>query len=143
MFDLPKEEWERRVDPARRFSNSYKKDTRISSSKETTHFARDLQERLGILALLAFSAPFRICKLQIPIAARETDPVSGYHLESITCRWQQLSPGIASRLSKFGSMRLTEGKCSENGQAWSTALAAHTPQSVESANDSPFHPVSW
>ena len=39
-------------------------------------FARDLQERLGILALLALPAPFRICKLQIPLAARETDPVS-------------------------------------------------------------------
>jgi hypothetical protein len=38
------------------------------------NFARDLQERLGILALFALSAPFRICKLQIPLAARETDP---------------------------------------------------------------------
>jgi hypothetical protein len=43
------------------------------------NFARDLQERLGILALLAFPAPFRICKLQIPLVARETDPVSGHH----------------------------------------------------------------
>ena len=42
-------------------------------------FARDLQERLGILALLALPAPFRICKLQILLAARETDPVSGHH----------------------------------------------------------------
>jgi hypothetical protein len=41
------------------------------------NIARDLQHRLGILALLALSAPFRICKLQIPLAARETDPVSG------------------------------------------------------------------
>jgi hypothetical protein len=32
-------------------------------------FARDLQERLGILALLALSA-------------RETDPVSGHHILS-------------------------------------------------------------
>jgi hypothetical protein len=47
------------------------------------NFARDLQERLGILALLALSAPFRICKLQILLAAAETDPVSGHHLESI------------------------------------------------------------
>src|ERR1700723_3270098 len=45
-------------------------------------FARDLQERLGILALLAFSAPCRICKLQIPLAARETDPVSGHRILS-------------------------------------------------------------
>ena len=43
------------------------------------NFARDLQERLGILALLALSAPFRICKFQILLAARETDPVSGHH----------------------------------------------------------------
>jgi hypothetical protein len=27
------------------------------------NFARDLQDGLGILALLALSAPFRICKL--------------------------------------------------------------------------------
>ena len=33
------------------------------------NFARDLQDSLGILALLALSAPFRICKLQIPLAA--------------------------------------------------------------------------
>jgi hypothetical protein len=44
------------------------------------NFARDLQDRLGILALLAVSAPFRICKLQIPLAGRETDPVSGHHI---------------------------------------------------------------
>jgi hypothetical protein len=43
-------------------------------------FARDLQDRLGIRALLALPAPFRICKLQIPLAARETDPVSGHHI---------------------------------------------------------------
>ena len=48
------------------------------------NFARDLRERLGILALLALSAPFRICKLQILLATRETDPVSSHHLESIT-----------------------------------------------------------
>jgi hypothetical protein len=48
-----------------------------------TNSARDLQDRLGILALLALSAPFRICKLQIPLATRETDPVSGHHLESM------------------------------------------------------------
>jgi hypothetical protein len=48
------------------------------------NFARDLQDCLGILALLALSAPFRICKLQISLAAQETDPVSGHHLESIT-----------------------------------------------------------
>jgi hypothetical protein len=42
-------------------------------------FARDLQERFGVLALLALPAPFRIFNLQIPLAARETDPVSGYH----------------------------------------------------------------
>jgi hypothetical protein len=47
------------------------------------NFARDLQDRLGILALLALSAPFRICKLQIPLVRRETDPVSGHHLESM------------------------------------------------------------
>ena len=46
-------------------------------------FARDLQDRLGILTLLALSAPFRICKLQIPLVDRETDPVSGHHLESM------------------------------------------------------------
>jgi hypothetical protein len=49
---------------------------------------RNLQEIcksvLGILALLTLSASFRICKLQILLAARETDPVSGHHLESIT-----------------------------------------------------------
>src|SRR5258708_33629789 len=27
-----------------------------------------------------FSSPFRICKLQIPLATRETDPVSGHHI---------------------------------------------------------------
>jgi hypothetical protein len=41
------------------------------------NFARDLQDRLGILALLALPVPFRICKLQIPLAARETEPVPG------------------------------------------------------------------
>jgi hypothetical protein len=44
-------------------------------------FARDLQERLGILALLALSAPFRFCNLQILLAKRETDPVSGHHFQ--------------------------------------------------------------
>src|ERR1035437_7753435 len=43
-------------------------------------FARDLQERLGILALFALLSPFRMCKLQIPLAERETDPVSGHHI---------------------------------------------------------------
>src|ERR1700722_8121389 len=47
-----------------------------------TNFATDLQERLCILAL---PAHFRICKLQIALAARETDPVSGHHLESKGC----------------------------------------------------------
>jgi hypothetical protein len=42
-------------------------------------FARDLQDRLGILALCALFAPFRICKLLILLASRETDPVSGHH----------------------------------------------------------------
>jgi hypothetical protein len=37
----------------------------------------------SILALLALSAPFRICKLQILLAARETDPVSGHHFQSL------------------------------------------------------------
>jgi hypothetical protein len=49
------------------------------SQTSPTKFARDLQERLGILALLALSAPFRMCKLQILLVARETDPVSGHH----------------------------------------------------------------
>ena len=52
-------------------------------------FARDLQDRLGILALLALSAPFRICKLQILLATRETDPVSGHHLGSMTYEVQR------------------------------------------------------
>ena len=52
------------------------------SEKQKINFARDLQDRLGILALLALSAPFRICKLQILLATRETDPVSGHHLKS-------------------------------------------------------------
>jgi hypothetical protein len=54
------------------------------SENQKMNFARDLQERLGILALLALPALFRICKLQIPLATRETDPVSGHHLESTT-----------------------------------------------------------
>ena len=54
------------------------------------NFARDLQERLGILALLALYAPFRICKLHIPLLNRETDPVSGHHLESLT--FKSISP---------------------------------------------------
>jgi hypothetical protein len=45
-------------------------------------FARDLQEQSGILALLALLATFRICKLQISLAGRETDPVSGHHILS-------------------------------------------------------------
>jgi hypothetical protein len=53
--------------------------SRAPHCEHETNFARDLQERLGILALLALPAPFRICKLQIPFAARETDPVSGHH----------------------------------------------------------------
>jgi hypothetical protein len=48
------------------------------------NFARDLQERLGILALLELYEPFKICKLLIPLVDGETDPVSGHHLESIT-----------------------------------------------------------
>jgi hypothetical protein len=58
----------------------------VSVTQSGTHkqFARDLQERLVILGLFALSAPFRICKLQILLAGRETDPVSGHHLESIT-----------------------------------------------------------
>jgi hypothetical protein len=44
------------------------------------NLARDLQERLGILALLELSASFRICKLQILFARRENDPVSGHHI---------------------------------------------------------------
>jgi hypothetical protein len=35
---------------------------------------RDLQERLGILALLEFYASFRICKLEILSAAQEAYP---------------------------------------------------------------------
>ncbi len=51
-------------------------------SREQIKFARDLQDRLGILALLALSAPFRFCRLQILLAKRETDPVSGHHILS-------------------------------------------------------------
>jgi hypothetical protein len=57
-------------------------------------FARDLQDRLGILALLALSAPFRICKLQIPLAEGETDPVSGHHLDSIAYKKQPKPPSL-------------------------------------------------
>jgi hypothetical protein len=42
--------------------------------------SRDLQKRLDILAL---SAPFRICRLQILLAERETDSISGYHLQIV------------------------------------------------------------
>ena len=52
------------------------------TSAARADFARDLQERLGILALFALSAPFRMCKLLIPLLARETDPVSGHHILS-------------------------------------------------------------
>jgi hypothetical protein len=62
------------------------------SANTKMNFARDLQKRLGILALLALSAPFRICKLQISLAGRETDPVSGHHLESILTRSRQKPP---------------------------------------------------
>jgi len=40
-----------------------------------------LQDYLSILALLALSAPFRFCKLQIPLTEGETDPVSGHHFQ--------------------------------------------------------------
>jgi hypothetical protein len=40
-------------------------------------FTRDLQDRLGILAL---SAPFRIRKLQIRLAVQGTDPVSDWQM---------------------------------------------------------------
>ena len=40
--------------------------------KHKIDFARDLQDQLSILALLALSAPFRICKLQILLVTRET-----------------------------------------------------------------------
>src|SRR3984885_4437053 len=45
------------------------------SEIQKINLARDLQERLGILALLALPAPFRICKLQISLTTRRTDPV--------------------------------------------------------------------
>jgi hypothetical protein len=67
-----------------------------NSENRKTNFARDLQERLGILALLALYAPFRIFKLLIPLADGETDPVSGHHLESITYKkcQQQFSEAV-------------------------------------------------
>jgi hypothetical protein len=49
-----------------------------SQSRETVS-ATDLQDRLGILALLAVSAPFGFCKLMILLAVRETNPASGHH----------------------------------------------------------------
>ncbi len=66
------------------------------------NFARDLQDRLGILALLALYAPFRICKLLIPLVDGETDPVSGHHLESITYRISNLSLRNAEAFYIFG-----------------------------------------
>ena len=47
------------------------------------NFARDLQERLGILALFALLSSFRMCNLLILLVAQETDPVSGHHI--LTC----------------------------------------------------------
>jgi hypothetical protein len=44
------------------------------SANQKSNFARDLQERLGILALLALPAPFRICKLQILLATGRPIP---------------------------------------------------------------------
>ena len=49
---------------------------------------------MGILALLELYAPFGICKLQILLAVRETDPVSGHHLESITYKMQPKPPDL-------------------------------------------------
>ena len=46
--------------------------------KTPTLFARDLQDRLGILALLALLAPFRMCNLLIPFVVWRFDPVSGH-----------------------------------------------------------------
>jgi hypothetical protein len=57
--------------------------------------ARDLQDRLGILALSAF---FRICKLQIPLATRETDPV--YHRLKLNYT-NLLSPPLRSNVQKL------------------------------------------
>jgi hypothetical protein len=51
----------------------------LHAEPDTTESAIDLQESLGILALLSLSPLFRICKLQILLAGGETDPVSGHH----------------------------------------------------------------
>jgi len=71
------------------------------SLKQKINFARDLQDRLGILALLALPAPFRICKLQIPLATRETDPVSGHHLASVNIPRQSRGLYFVSRSKRL------------------------------------------
>jgi hypothetical protein len=61
----------------------------VSSSASTEEIiARNLQERMGVLARLALSAPFIICNLQILFARAETDPVSRNQLDSITYETQ-------------------------------------------------------
>jgi hypothetical protein len=47
-----------------------------SEGPRETH-GLNLQDRLGTLAL---PAPFRICKLLIPLSDGETDPASGHHV---------------------------------------------------------------
>jgi hypothetical protein len=89
----------------------------------TDNFARDLQDRLGLLAL---SAPFRICQLQIPLASRETHPVSGYRLRINHSRdgpraslyfprdqrrWRRNSLNRAKRYASFAARRHGRPAC--------------------------------
>jgi hypothetical protein len=43
-------------------------------------FCKRFAKPFGHSAILALPAPFRICNLQIPLKAREIDPVSGHHI---------------------------------------------------------------
>jgi len=55
----------------------------ISADDLSIKFASKLKAQAGVLALFPFSSLFRICKLQILKGRRDSDPVSGHHLESI------------------------------------------------------------
>ena len=60
--------------------------TRATESGRELNFASKLKAQAGILALFRFASLFGMCKLQILKGRKDSDPVSGHHLESIAYR---------------------------------------------------------
>ncbi len=68
-------------------------------------FCKQIESTTGIPSLSPLSSSFRMRKLQVPLGKRDSDPVSGHHLESITYEDQQ--PLNAPR--KFQMQMTTHG----------------------------------